>query len=215
MTNYVINEYIVNRDENTLMCRTNIVCSMHKCVFAFKDILPDTRSPPYQSFVQKKLLIGVNNMKGNKNQIPINGKLIDVSDEVYEAYIKDARKMKYFEYDLKNNKHIYDENGVYIDLKLCREESLERMIERKQIQLYDNKQDVEDIVEYRLNIEKLHKAISKLTEKEQKLIKALYFEDKTEREYAKEMGLYRNAIHVNKVRILKKLKDLIEDFNNL
>lgn len=150
-------------------------------------------------------------MKGNKNQILINGKLVDVSDEVYEAYTKGARKMKYFEYDLKNNKHIYDENGIYVDLKPCKEESLERMIERKQIQLCDNKQYVEDIVEYRLNIEKLHKAISKLTDIEKKLIHALYFEDKTEREYAKEIKISQPAVHKQKIKILNKIKILIKN----
>lgn len=43
------------KNKDTLMCRTNIVCSMHKCVFAFKDILPNSRGPPYQSFAQKNI----------------------------------------------------------------------------------------------------------------------------------------------------------------
>ena len=43
-------------------------------------------------------------------------------------------------------------------------------------------------------------------------VKEIYtgFEEKTERQYAEELGVYRNAIHVRKTRILKKLKKLLE-----
>lgn len=150
-------------------------------------------------------------MKGNKNQIIIDGKLVEVSNDVYRIYQKGENRIKYFQYNLKNNKHIYDKNGTYIYSKLCKEESLERMIERKQIQLYDNKQDVEDIVEHRLKVEKLHKAITKLIEEEQKLIQALFFEDKTEREYAKEIKISQPAVHKQKIKILNKIKILLKN----
>ena len=50
----------------------------------------------------------------------------------------------------------------------------------------------------------------RLTPEEQALIQALFFEEKTERQYAEELGVYRNAIHVRKTKILKKLKKLLE-----
>lgn len=49
-----------------------------------------------------------------------------------------------------------------------------------------------------------------LAPEEQALIRALFFEEKTERQYAEELGVYRNAVHVRKTRILKKLKKLLE-----
>ena len=59
-------------------------------------------------------------------------------------------------------------------------------------------------------MDKLRAALPLLTDKEQRLIRALYFEGMTERQYAEQEGVYRNAIHKRKVRILAKLKKLLE-----
>ena len=53
-------------------------------------------------------------------------------------------------------------------------------------------------------------ALSLLTPEERALIQALFFEEKTERQYADELGVYRNAVHVRKIKVLKKLKSLLE-----
>lgn len=63
---------------------------------------------------------------------------------------------------------------------------------------------------HKLEVDKLHTALAMLTPEEQALIQALFFEEKTERQYAEELGVYRNAIHVRKTRILKKLKKFLE-----
>ena len=49
-----------------------------------------------------------------------------------------------------------------------------------------------------------------MTPEEQALIQALFFEEKTERQYADELGVYRNAVHVRKMKVLKKLKKILE-----
>ena len=46
-------------------------------------------------------------------------------------------------------------------------------------------------------------------------IQALFFEEKTERQYADELGVYRNAVHVRKIKVLKKLKSLLDGFIEL
>ena len=43
------------------------------------------------------------------------------------------------------------------------------------------------------------------------LLQALFFEEKTERQYADELGVYRNAVHARKMKVLKKLKAMFED----
>ena len=43
------------------------------------------------------------------------------------------------------------------------------------------------------------------------IIEALFFEGKTEREYAKEKEIYHNAVHKKKIRILEKLKKILEN----
>ena len=69
---------------------------------------------------------------------------------------------------------------------------------------------VENMVLHKLEMDKLHTALAMLTPEEQALIQALFFEEKTERQYAEELGVYRNAIHVRKTKTLKKLKKLLE-----
>lgn len=52
--------------------------------------------------------------------------------------------------------------------------------------------------------------LSLLTPEERTLIQALFFEEKTERQYADELGVFRNAVHVRKMKVLKKLKKILE-----
>lgn len=58
--------------------------------------------------------------------------------------------------------------------------------------------------------ESLYKAMDLLTEKEAELITALFFDRKSEREYAKETGIPPMTVHDRKVRILRKLKKLMD-----
>ena len=75
--------------------------------------------------------------------------------------------------------------------------------------LVDNKSDVHQIVEEKLLVDKLHHALDMLTEEENKIIQALFFEELTERQYATEQGVSQTTIHKKKQRILKKLKNLL------
>lgn len=68
----------------------------------------------------------------------------------------------------------------------------------------------EDLIE-KIEREELHKAIKKLSKEEQEFIKALFFDGYSERDYAKKMGVYHNAIHKKKARILKKLKNFLKN----
>lgn len=76
--------------------------------------------------------------------------------------------------------------------------------------MFPNEESVENTVLHKLEVDKLHTALAMLTPEEQALIQALFFEEKTERQYAEELGVYRNAIHVRKTKTLKKLKKLLE-----
>lgn len=58
--------------------------------------------------------------------------------------------------------------------------------------------------------DKLARCLFLLPEDEQELIRKLFYEGLTEREYAAEKGIYPNAVHKKKVRILGKLKKLLE-----
>lgn len=56
--------------------------------------------------------------------------------------------------------------------------------------------------------DKLTCCLSLLSEDEQELIRKLFYEGLTEREYAAEKGIYHNAVHKKKSCILEKLKSL-------
>jgi hypothetical protein len=43
----------------------------------------------------------VSRVKADRKKIWLNGQYIEVSDAVYEAYMKGDRKIRYFESDLK------------------------------------------------------------------------------------------------------------------
>ena len=90
-----------------------------------------------------------------------------------------------------------------------REDSLDRLMDEN-AQQFPNEESVENTVLHKLEGDKLHTALAMLTSEEQALIQALFFEEKTERQYAEELGVYQNAIHVRKTKILKKLKKLLE-----
>ena len=74
----------------------------------------------------------------------------------------------------------------------------------------DEYESVEDIVFRKISVDKLHTALSQLPKQDYDLIQALYFEERTEREYAEQLGVYRSAVHKRKTRILEKLKKLLE-----
>ncbi len=130
--------------------------------------------------------------------IPIQGFLMEVSKEHYqdfyrakerEAYLKklDAKygllSIDAFDTD--------DDNGTdYIS---------------------DDTEDVAETVAHLLLLDKLRSVIPMLTEKEQELIQALFFQGMTEREYAKECGVSQVAIHKRKNRIMAKLKIFLEN----
>ena len=61
-------------------------------------------------------------------------------------------------------------------------------------------------------LNKLKKAISKLDGYDQAMIRAIYINGKTEREYSSEIGESQQTVHYNKLRILKNLKFFLEIF---
>lgn len=75
----------------------------------------------------------------------------------------------------------------------------------------DDTEDVAETVAHLLLLDKLRSIISMLSENEQELIQALFFQGMTEREYAKECGVSQVAIHKRKNKIMAKLKIFLEN----
>ena len=69
---------------------------------------------------------------------------------------------------------------------------------------------VEDIIADKLVAEKLHRCLAQLTKEEQELIFILFFQNKSEHQVSRETGIAQKTIHNRKVRILARLKKLLE-----
>lgn len=149
-------------------------------------------------------------MNADNKKIWVEGNLIEVTGEVYEAYMKGDRKIRYFEMDLKTEK-IYVKENDRVAVIPSREDSLERLMEDNAEQFADNSENVEELAIRKVTYETLYKALNKLTKEENSLVYALFFENKTEREMAVLMGISQPAIHKKKIKILKKLKNILKN----
>lgn len=149
-------------------------------------------------------------MDADKKRLWVSGQFIEVTDEVYDAYMKGDRKMRYFESDLKAERFLLDKEGQIRQIIPSREDSLDRLMDDNAEQFADQQESVEDVVFRKFSIERLYTALELLTEKERELIKALFFDELTEREVARVLGISQPAVHKQKNKILKKLKVFLE-----
>ncbi len=144
------------------------------------------------------------------NRIPDYKKMYpDANEDVIAVLRTTERKMQYPEYDLKTDQTVISQEGQTITTIPGREDSLERLAEQE-VQFAAETESVEETVLRRLQYAQLHKALSLLSDDERELIDRLFFRGQTEREAAAEMGIYHNAVHKRKNRILGKLKKFFE-----
>ncbi|MDY4279316.1 MAG: sigma-70 family RNA polymerase sigma factor [Faecalicoccus sp.] len=149
-------------------------------------------------------------MDDNKRKLWVNGQFIEVSEEVYQVYMQGDRKMRYFETDLKTERTMLAEDGTVQRIIPSREDSLDRLMDDNARQFSDASESVEDAVLRKMAEDELHRALEKLTDEEYALVYALFFEGKTERAYAKELGVAQVTVHKKKQRILKMLKEILK-----
>ena len=133
----------------------------------------------------------------------------EAKEEVINLLRTTERKMQYQEYDLKTEQTIISQEDQSITVIPSREDSLERLADQE-VQFAGESESVEETVLRRLQYAQLHKAISLLPDDERELIDRLFFQDQTVREVAMDMGIYPNAVHKRKNRILGKLKKFFE-----
>ena len=92
-------------------------------------------------------------MDAGKKKIWIRGQVIEVTDEVYTAYMKGDRKIRYFENDLKTERTVKDKDGNIKQIFPSREDSLDRLMEDNAQQFSDSHESVEDIVKMNILLE--------------------------------------------------------------
>lgn len=118
--------------------------------------------------------------------IELNGRQIPVSKEVYYAFKRPAwreRKRR--------------------QVRAEKELSLEAFADAG-FEIPSGQALVDEIVEGKLLLDMLSKALSELTEDERFLVNELFYNDKTEREVAHEVDVSKPAKHKRRNRILEK-----------
>ena len=129
-------------------------------------------------------------------KIRINGTQVTVSREVYTVYYRTERHAAALkEKDARHGTTSY--HTLDTDERLGEE------------LLRDPEAGVEERAIASLLREKLRRSIALLSKPEQELIRALYFEELTERQCAEKLGLSQKGINKRKKRILAELKKIL------
>ncbi len=136
-----------------------------------------------------------NEVMGYKGKyfLPLHGVLMEVTKEEYALYYKEKRRERYIAEQAK-------EAGAFSYDALTTDEFNGEDI------LMDPNINPEEEAEHNIMIEMLLSLFQELSMEEQALIKAIYFDGLSEREYAARLGVYPNAVHKRKCKILEKLK---------
>ena len=135
--------------------------------------------------------------ENKKYKIVVKSNRVEVSESVYHAYYKAREAERYqkklihqFELSLER----FQDDGVNVEFLITRfQPSIEdKLIEQEQLR-------------------KLHMALDTLTVEERLLIHELFFNGKSERILAGELGVPRMTLSDHKHRILRKMRKVIED----
>ena len=129
--------------------------------------------------------------------IYVRGKAVPVSEEVYKAYWKITEHEKYLQrkdwkYDVIPFSAM-DYDGHFVD------------------NIIDERIDLEKIVEVKMQIEELNKALATLTKKERELMEAIFYREESLRSIGKKEKVSYQAIGKRRDKILEKLRELLKD----
>ena len=143
--------------------------------------------------------IKAKNRQDKQRYIRVNGQPVPVTEEVYKAYYKMGRHERYLEE--KDAAH-----GLvhYAALDTAHSTGEEKLPD------WDSDR-VEDVAIRNVMAEKLRFVLDRLDADERALIDALFYDNKTERQYARETGIPQKTINNRKARILAKLKKIMEN----
>ena len=127
----------------------------------------------------------------------VRGKAVPVSEEVYKAYWKITEHEKYLY--RKDREHCvlpfssFDYDGHFVD------------------NIIDEKIDLEKIVEVKMQIEELHRALNTLTKEERELMEAIFYKEESLRSIGKKEKVSYQTIGKRRDKILEKLREILKD----
>ena len=127
----------------------------------------------------------------------VKGKAVPVSEEIYKAYWKITEHEKYLQKkDWKHNVIPFsalDHDGYFVET------------------IIDERIDLEKIVEVKMQIEELNKALATLTKEERELMETIFCKEESLRSISKREKVTHQTISGRRDRILEKLRKILED----
>ena len=133
-----------------------------------------------------------------KYMIKVEGKLIEVTPDVYYAYFRMERQERWQEEKQQGHAVVsYDalDDGETVGVEVVPDLTTPSM---------------EEAVMTREIHEKLHRALDALPKAERELIQAIYFDGFTEKEYAVSSGLSQQGVSYRLRKILSKLRNFMD-----
>lgn len=141
-------------------------------------------------------MIGENKMNNKGYEIYVRGSGIGVSKEVYYAYYQELEHENYLLKTSKRHTIGFSE--------------LEKTGYMVNEMLPDDMISIEQLIEKIETKNKLLECLGLLSPDEQQLIQNLFYDEMTLREIAEKLNVSWTAVHKRKVKILEKLKNMIE-----
>ena len=137
-------------------------------------------------------------MQENKTYyLYVKGQKVEVSEEIYRAYVQPERKQRMREYRAKDSISVTSIEGL----------------SEKGFEIEDDSQDfvaaLIESEEHSEELSKLHAAIEQLSERDRRVVHLYYFEGKTQQEIAAILGIAKSTMSELLPRILLRLKNFL------
>lgn len=134
---------------------------------------------------------------------------VELTPELLDFLDKSDRKIEYAEVDLKVERFVQDQKRKVAVFFPSREDSYDRLLEEDR-QFTQDELSPEAAVLHADELRRLRLCMALLSDNEQELIQALYFEGSSESALSARMGISQQLINYRKQKILGKLKKLLE-----
>ena len=130
--------------------------------------------------------------------IPVQGCLLEVVREQYTDFYRDKERWRYLKkldtkHKLFSLEGFTDSEGNVIDF------------------IIDETVDIAETVVHAVMVDRLKAALPLLSDSEQTLIRAIFFEELSEREVGLWLGVTQSVVNKRKAKILAKLRKIMEN----
>ena len=131
--------------------------------------------------------------------IPVQGCLLEVVREQYADFYRDRERWRYLQkLDARNSllslDGFTDSEGNPLDF------------------IADEAADIAETVVNAVMVDRLKAALPLLSDSEQELIQAIFFDGLSEREVGARLGITQSVVNKRKARILRKLRKIMQEF---